>query len=85
MVPAKLKLGNDFDHLLSFFNNCLVFLQEKAILCQEKSEKSVLNIEWQWEIPEEKNFHHKVFPCHAMFEVGQWTEHTTFLLLCFFF
>lgn len=55
------------------------------MLCQEKYGKSILNITWQWETPEEKNFHHKVLSSHGIFEVGHWTAQTKFLLLCFFF
>ena len=83
-VSMKLKLSHDFFHLY-FFNNCLASLEEKAILCQENYGKGMLNSEWQWESAEEKNFHHKVFSSPGIFEVGHWTAHTKFLLLCFFF
>ena len=85
MVSMKPKLCNNFYHLsFFFFNGCLAPLEEKVRLCQEKYGKSILNMEWQWETPEEKNFHHKVFSSHGIFEVGHWTAQTKFLLLCFF-
>lgn len=84
MISLNLKLCHDFYHLLSFFKNPLPFLEEMSLLGQEKYGKSILNIEWQWETPEEKNFHHKVFSSHGVFEVGHWPAHTKFLLLCFF-
>lgn len=60
-------------------------LEEKVVLCQGKYGKGILNIEWQWESPTEKYFHHKVLSSHGIFEVCHWTAHTKFLLLCFFF
>lgn len=71
MVSLKLKLCHDFCHFLSPFQELSGLFRGEAVLCQEKYRKSILNIEWQWEIPEEKNFHHKVFSSHGIFEVGQ--------------
>lgn len=84
MVSLKLKLR----WLLSssfFFQELSGLFRGEGCSMPGKYGESILNIKWQWETLEEKNFHHKVFSSREIFEVGHWTVHTTFLLCCFFF